>query len=442
MMTLSGKEMYDLASELFPICRSITGNGVRETLRLLQQHIPSMLIHEVPTGQKVFDWEVPNEWNIRDAYIINPRGEKIVDFKKNNLHIVGYSEPVDRKVSLGELNEHLYSLPGQPLAIPYVTSYYTKNWGFCLPEHQRAKLEPGDYHVFIDSSLTEGSLTYGEIILKGHSTEEIFLSTYICHPSLANNELSGPVLTTSLAKWLSEMTERRLTYRIVFIPETIGSIVYLSKNYKEMKKNIIAGFNVTCVGDDKNISYLESRDGNTLADRIAKHVLRLIDSDFLSYSFLERGSDERQYCSPGIDLPVVSIMRTKYGEYEEYHTSYDDLSFISAYGLEGSQLIYQKCLEGLETNKTYKTNVLCEPQLGKRDLYFPINCPRSADELAPLLMMKNLLAYCDGYNDLLTIAEKIDAPIWKLADIIANISKKDPSLLRIIDDRIDKECDL
>ncbi len=265
-MSSLGQEMLNFAKSLFPICRSITGEGVRKTLKQIKDIIPEMEINEVPSGTQVFDWTVPKEWNINDAYIIDPNGDKIVDFKNNNLHVVGYSVSVDQEISLEELQNHLYSLPDQTNAIPYITSYYQERWGFCLTEDQRKQLENGIYKVKIDSTLKEGSLTYGEVILPGETKQEIFISTYICHPSMANNELSGPVVTTFLLKWLKTLGKRKYTYRVIFIPETIGSITYLSKHLDEMKRNIFAGFNVTCIGDDRAYSFLPSRNENTISD--------------------------------------------------------------------------------------------------------------------------------------------------------------------------------
>ena len=423
-----GKQMYMLCSRLFPICRSITGEGFRQSLDILREYLPELQIHHVPSGTKVFDWEVPLEWNIRDAYIIDPDGNKLCDFKENNLHIVGYSVPVDLDLSLAELQPHLYSLPNQPTAIPYITSYYRARWGFCLPHELREKLKEGTYHVFIDSDLAPGNLSYGELILPGEQREEIFFSTYLCHPSMANNELSGPVLATFLARWLKTIDARRFSYRIIIIPETIGSITYLSKNLAVMKQNIIAGFNLTCVGDEMDYSYLSSRFGDTLADKVALHVLKHTHPEFKPYTFMDRGSDERQYCSPGVDLPVCSMMRSKYHEYPEYHTSLDDLSFISPAGLSGSFAIYQKAIQCLEANEKLKGTVLCEPQLGKRGLYPTI----STKDTAKLVKnMMNILAYADGTRTSLELAELIGVPLWEILPTINTLIRE--GLLEVID---------
>lgn len=412
-----GTEIHSLARKLWAINRSITGDGVRETLSILKnEHLPDLSIKEVPTGTKVLDWVVPREWKVRDAYIKTPSGEKICDFKKSNLHLVGYSIPVHQSMNLNGLNQYLHSLKDQPAAIPYITSYYAERWGFCITQKQRDQLVEGVYEVFIDSELFSGALTYGELILPGESNEEVFLSTYVCHPSMANNELSGPTVTTYLAKWLLSLPCRKYTYRIVFIPETIGSITYISKNLDWLKSHVIAGFNISCVGDDRTYSYLPSRDGATLSDKIAKHVLKWVYPHYDSYKWADRGSDERQYCSPGVDLPIASIMRTKYGQYPEYHTSLDDLvNVVTADGLDGGYNALRLAIEAIEKNCYPKVTVLGEPQLSKRGLYPTLSTKTSANEVR---LMMDLITWSDGTKPLITIAEECGVPIWELYPIV------------------------
>lgn len=407
-----GEVMYGWASDLFPVTRSLTGPGVRQTLEYLKELLPGLKIHSIKSGDQVFDWTVPDEWEIREAWISNENGDRIVDLNYNNLHVVGYSIPVNKWVSLSELQDHLHSLPKQPDAIPYVTSYYKRQWGFCLTDKQRNDLKDAKYHVVIDSSIAPGFLNYAELIIPGELKEEVFLSTYICHPSMANNELSGPVVTTALAQWLIGLSQPKYTYRIIFIPETIGSIAYLSANLEYMKRHVIAGFNVTCIGDNRCYSFLPSRAGNTLSDQVALHVLKHTDPNFKKYSYLDRGSDERQYCAPGIDLPIASIMRSKYHEYPEYHTSLDNLSLISPDGLSGGFEVLRKAIEIIEFNPHPLFTVLGEPQLGRRGLYPSLSSKNSSNSVK---IQMDLLAYSDGEKSLLEIADLISRPAWEVA---------------------------
>ena len=412
----TGSDLYELARNIFPIYRSITGDGVRTTLKYLKKIIPDMQIHEVASGTRVYDWTVPKEWNISEAYIENNRREKIIDFKKNNLHVVGYSCPIDKWVSKEELKQYIYTQPDQPDVIPYITSYYSLRSGFCMSKDMWNDLPDGNYHMYIDSKFTDGSMTYGEIIIPGVTSEEICFSTNICHPGLGSNEVSGPCVLTYLAKWLSEEPNRRYTYRFLFIPETIGSITYISQHLEEMKKNIKAGFVVTCVGDDLEYSYVESRKGGTLADRALQQVLKYYAPMYKKYSFLKRGSDERQYCAPGVDLPFVVFCRSKYHEYKEYHTSADNLSFISSAGMGKALEVLKRVVMTLEYNQYYRTTVLCEPQLGKRGLYPTIS--QKGTYKNNVRVIQNLLAYADGMSDLIEISNSINEPIEELAKTI------------------------
>jgi len=416
-----GKELHKFASELWPLNRSLTGEGVRETLNKISKHLPNLVLKSVPSQTQVFDWTVPQEWAVRDAYIITPNGEKICDFSENNLHLLGYSIPFSGKLTLDELKNHLYTSPEQPEAIPFVTSYYKKRWGFSLTQNQFNSLEDGIYKVMIDTKLFDGELNYGELLIHGKSEKEIFLSTYICHPSMANNELSGLAVTTFLAKWLNSIETLEYSYRIIFIPETIGSITYLSKNHLEMKKKIFAGFNVTCVGDNRAYSYLPSRNGKTISDIVANHILKWTDKNFVIYNWLDRGSDERQFCAPGIDLPVASIMRTKYGEYPEYHTSLDNLeNVVTSEGLEGGYWAIRRAIEAIEKNKKFKVKVFCEPHLGKRGLYPTISVGKVDKDIS---LMMNFLSLCDGRSSLLEIAERLKVPIWDLYEVTNKLQK-------------------
>jgi len=422
-----GLQIYATMKRLWPICRSITGDGVRQTLAILRERLPEMVVHEVPSGTRCFDWVVPKEWAIRDAYIIAPDGSKVLDFSDSNLHVVNYSVPVDMEIDFDDLQPHLHSLPEQPQAIPYVTSYYKEDWGYCLPHAVRENLPSGRYRVRIDSDLKDGNLTYGEIFLRGASDREVLISTYVCHPSMANNELSGPCVTAQLAQWLRDQ-DRKYSYRILFVPETIGAICYISHHLPQLKEKTIAGFVMTCVGDERAWSFMPSRQGNTLTDRVARHVLQHIAPDYKEYSYLERGSDERQYCSPGVDLPVASVMRSKYATYPEYHTSLDNMELVTPTGLGQAFVAHQKMIEVLEGDCTPTYQILCEPKMSNRGLRPTIGKVGSANDSRNMM---NLLAYADGNRPLLEIAEIIGVPAWELRQIAAALA--DLNLLRVED---------
>jgi len=388
--------MYSLIAELYPICRSITGDGYRQTMGILQRHVP-LVVHEVPTGTKVFDWVVPKEWNIRDAYVKNSKGEKVIDFQKSNLHILNYSTPVHRTFSLKDLKEHLFTLPDRPDWIPYKTSYYKENWGFCLSHNVLIHLEEGDYEVVIDSTLKDGSLSYGELYLQGESTEEILISCHACHPSLANDNLSGLSLATYLAKRIGSVPHR-YSYRFVFIPGTIGAITWLAMNEEKTSK-IKHGLVLSGIGDRGNVSYKKSRRDMAEIDLVACHVLQHSGAAYEISDFSPYGYDERQYCSPGFNLPVGRLSRTPYGRYPEYHTSADDLGFVRPESLGDSFDKVLAILSILENNRTYiNLSPKCEPQLGKRGLYSSIG----EDELAMLWVLN----FSDGSHSLLDITER------------------------------------
>ncbi|MEO0403791.1 MAG: DUF4910 domain-containing protein [Bacteroidota bacterium] len=420
------QELQDLDvlfDELWPICRSLTGQGVRDSLEIINEWIP-LERTSFKTGDQVFDWNIPKEWNIQDAYIVTPNGEKIADFKVNNLHVLNYSIPIDRKISYQELEEHIYTLPSQPDVIPYITSYYKEKWGFCLKHNTWINLpKEGEYHVKIQSTLEPGELEYAEAILPGNSGQEVLFSTYICHPSMANNELSGPLAAIFLYRRLAAQKNRRHTYRFVFAPETIGVIAYLSKVGKHLKENMMAGYVLTCCGDRGELTFKESKRINSLADQIAKHVLKHSGKPHHVIPFAVGGSDERQYCSPGFNLPVGSLMRTPYQKYKEYHTSGDNKDFISFPHLQETINLYEQFCKALELNDSYFNKVqFCEPQLGKRGLYpdsIGAEDPREA-----LHRLLDFLSYADGETPLINIADRRNESIFLYEEIVKNCMEK------------------
>ena len=397
-----GQEMHRLITELYPICRSITGNGFRETLNIIRGHIP-LQVQEVPSGTPVFDWSVPKEWSIMDAYVKNSTGERVVDFRKSNLHVVSYSVPIKAKVSLTELRKHLFTLPEHPDWIPYRTSYYNESWGFCLSHNQFLELGDEEYEVCIDSSLEEGHLTYGEYYLKGERPDEVLISCHACHPSLCDDNLSGVALATFLAQYLRSLS-LRYSYRFLFIPGTIGSITWLCLN-EALVSRIKHGLVVVCVGDRGKSTYKKSRRGDAEIDQAVIHVLKHSGQDYEIVDFFPYGYDERQYCSPGFNLAVGCLMRTPHGHYPEYHTSADNLDFVQPAYLGDSFAKYLAVLDVLENNKRYlNTNPKCEPQLGKRGLYGAIG--GQADAKVGQLAMLWVLNLSDGCHTLLDIADR------------------------------------
>ena len=414
-----GIEIYSFIEKLFPICRSITGNGTRKTLELIKQHIP-IEINDIPSNTKVFDWNVPKEWNIIDAYVKNSKGEKIIDFKISNLHILQYSISIHKKISLDELKNHLYTLEEYPNWIPYKTSYYQENWGFCMSYKQFQTLEDDEYEVFIDSTLENGSLTYGELFFKGEIEDEILFSTYICHPSMCNDNLSGVLLLTFLAKTLIDK-KTKYSYRFLFIPETIGAISWLAKNENnvhKMKYGVVA----TCVGDSGQLTYKKTKQGNTLIDKIVEKILVDSRDSYEIVDFFPTGSDERQFSSPGFNIPVGSLVRTLYGKFPEYHTSADNMDFINSKSLQDSFTKYNSIIHVLENNVIYKNqNPKCEPNLGKRKLYDLIGANKELPSNSNSIFW--LLNQSDGNTSLLEIATKSNISfidIKNMADILVS----------------------
>jgi aminopeptidase-like protein len=415
-----GRNMYGLIADLYPICRSITGDGVRATLQRLQREIP-LEVYEVASGTEVFDWTTPREWNIRDAWVKDSSGRRIIDFRNSNLHVLNYSIPVHATMNLDELRPHLFTLPDHPDWVPYRTSYYRENWGFCLTHTQLSTLPEDTYEVCIDSSLEDGALTWGECVIGGETADEVLISCHVCHPSLCNDNLSGIAVATFLAKHLAS-APRRLTYRFLFIPGTIGAITWLALN-RGRASRIQAGLVLTCVGDSAGFHYKKSRRGNTLIDRAMAHALHHtgVPSEILEFS--PYGYDERQYCSPGFDLPVGCLMRSVFGTFPEYHTSADDLTFVSPERLEETLQVCTNVVEILDRNCTYRNlKPHCEPQLGKRGLYRPTGGEGIVEENLAQLWILNL---ADGHHTLLDIAERSGLPFQLLHRLAVDLSRTD-----------------
>lgn len=412
--------MIKWAKDLYPICRSLTGQGTRETLSYFQKLNPTLTMQTFQTGQDVFDWTIPKEWKITDAYIEHESGQRFAEFSKHNLHVLGYSAPINGSFSREELMPYVYTQEDQPDWIPYVTSYYKERWGFCMSHNERESMPEGQYKVVIDSQLFDGELNLADAVIKGKVDDEIFFSSYVCHPSMANNELSGPVLLSALMKYVTEeIKSPKYSYRFVLLPETIGSIAYLSKNWQEMKKKTLAGFNLSCVGDERSYSHVQSPNGDTLADEALSSALIGLEN-VETYSFLTRGSDERQYCAPGIRLPMCGFCRTKYGVYPEYHTSADDFSVVTQKGLNGSFEVMKNIIDAFECGMHPRANVLCEPQLGKRNLYPTISQKGGHN---PVKTRMDFLTYADGKTSVFEIARIINKPLNLILDEVRLLSQ-------------------
>ena len=444
--------LIKIGKKLFPIHRSLTGKGNIKTLTILKSYVPQLKIKHFKTNAKVYDWKIPNEWSVSQAYVCDKFGKKIIDFKKNNLHLISYSQYFNKKIKKEELIKHLHSHPYLKKAIPYITSYYKKNWGFCVNHYDKINIKKkyktsDSFKVFINSKFKKnGKMHYGEIYLPGKSKEEILITTYICHPSMANNELSGPLVAIALAKIFSRKKNQK-SIRILFVPETIGAIAYIKNNIKSLKKNVIGGFVITCIGDNKNYSLLLSKYSNSDSDKAAKIAYKKLGLIYKKHSFLTRGSDERQFNSPHIDLGLASIMRSKYNTYKEYHSSLDNFNLVTQEGLVGGYKVVKEAIHNLMQkkfkkvkkviNKNYPiSKYICEPQLGKRGLYPSISIVSYKDKDSHLNKDKkmklstnilNFLQYADGSNSLKEIAKHINLSLIE-SKFIYKICKKNKLL--------------
>jgi len=415
-------KIYKLIEKIYNYPRSLTGMGNLKTLKVFKRILPEIKIIKEKSGKNINGWIVPDEWNFKGAYIKDSNGKKILDTNNSNLHVVNFSKPIKKKINLKNLKKKIHSISTYPNAIPYVTSYYNKDWGFCMEDSKKKKLKKDIYDINIDTELKKGFLHYGEIVIKGKSNKEVLISSYICHPSMANNELSGPCLSLYLAKHI-KARNNYYTYRFIFIPEIIGSIVFINNNLKKLK-NIKYAFNITCVGDNKNVSFLPSRTSETITDKLSIFVLKNLKLKFQTYNFIkDRGSDERNFCFPNVDLPMVSIMRSKHGTYKEYHTSKDNLNFISKKGLKLSYDIHIKCFEMIENNFIYKSRLLGEPFLTSFGYGYKLIAGRETSKSKDSQLILDVLMCIDGKNDIIDIAKKLNIKIDILLKIIKNLLK-------------------
>tara|TARA_B100000686_G_C16791964_1_gene979348 strand:- start:42 stop:1322 length:1281 start_codon:yes stop_codon:yes gene_type:complete len=419
------KKFITLAKKLYPINRSITGKGVVKTLKIIKaSHLPKLKIKKIKSGTSVYDWKIPPEWNIKNAFIKDESGKKIIDYKKNNLHIVSYSKKINKYVDKKELNKHLFSIPKKPKAIPYVTSYYKTFWGFCLAHQERKKIKGKKFFVHINSNFNnKGFLSYGELYLKGKSSKEILITTYVCHPSMANDEVSGPVVATFVAKYFKNL-KNKYSLRFIFIPETIGAIAYIHKHYKKLKKNIIASYCLSCIGDDRSYSIILSKYGSALSDSTALEALKKLKIKYKKYSFLHRGSDERQFNSPGVEIPMTVISRTKFGNYPEYHTSLDNFEVVTEKGLKGGFKVVKKIIDLFQNKIIPVSTVVCEPMLSKRKLYPTTSTLRKNQIHQNEKNILHFMSYSDGKNDLERISTLINLPINKVTKIFKFLIKR------------------
>ncbi len=406
-------KLIDHAKHLYPICRSLTGEGVRKTLDYFECFHKELKRYKIKSGEKVYDWEIPLEWNIKDAYIENlDTGQKYAEFKRNNLHVVGYSKPINREIDLSTLSKKIYTLNYQEEWIPYITTYYKQDWGFCLSEKDKNNLPEGNYKAFIDSTLKEGYLEYSTALIKGKSKKEIFFSSYICHPSMANNEISGPIVLCAILDYIKKQYKSpKYSYRFALTPETIGSIAFIKKFEKKLKKNVICGFNLSCVGDERGYSFVQTPYNNTITDSALRASL-IGKNNAKEYSFLERGSDERQYCSPGVDIPLCTFCKSKFGEYPEYHTSADNFDLVTDKGLQDSFEVMKTIVDCFELGLRPLLIKKCEPQLGKRNLYPTISI--KCEGRHPAQTRMDILAYSNGKNSVFDIANTIQIELKKV----------------------------